>query len=139
MRLHATAVARATSAGWRAALLRGPSSAGKSDLALRLIGQGWRLVGDDYIEAWRSGGRLYVSASEPIAGLMEVRHLGVLGQPPLPSARAVLLVDCVRDAERLPEPAREAVEGVALPRLELVALEPSAPAKVELALARLPA
>ena len=89
MRLHATAVARATSAGWRAALLRGPSSAGKSDLALRLIGQGWRLVGDDYIEAWRSGGRLYVSASEPIAGLMEVRHLGVLGQPPLPSARAV--------------------------------------------------
>ena len=122
MRLHATAVARATSAGWRAALLRGPSS-----------------VGDDYIEAWRSGGRLYVSASEPIAGLMEVRHLGVLGQPPLPSARAVLLVDCVRDAERLPEPAREAVEGVALPRFELVALEPSAPAKVELALARLPA
>ena len=137
MRLHATAVARATSAGWRAALLRGPSSAGKSDLALRLIGQGWRLVGDDYIEAWRSGGRLYVSASEPIAGLMEVRHLGVLGQPPLPSARAVLLVDCVRDAERLPEPAREAVEGVALPRFELVALEPSAPSKVELALARL--
>ena len=139
MRLHATAVARATSAGWRAALLRGPSSAGKSDLALRLIGQGWRLVGDDYIEAWRSGGRHFVSASEPIAGLMEVRHLGVLGQPPLPSARAVLLVDCVRDAERLPEPAREAVEGVALPRFELVALEPSAPAKVELALARLPA
>ena len=139
MRLHATAVARATSAGWRAALLRGPSSAGKSDLALRLIGQGWRLVGDDYIEAWRSGGRLYVSASEPIAGLVEVRHLGVLGQPPLPCARAVLMIDCVRDAERLPEPAREVIEGVDLPRLELVALEPSAPAKVELALAKLPA
>ena len=32
-----------------------------------------------------------------------------------------------------------ALAGVALPRLELVALEPSAPAKVELALARLPA
>ena len=136
MRLHATAVARRTRVGWRAVQLRGPSGAGKSDLALRLISQGWWLVGDDYLEAWRSGEGLFVSAAETIAGLIEVRHLGVTPLPALPSARAALLIDCVREAERLPEPARETIEGVFLPRLELVALQPSAVAKVDLALRR---
>ncbi|MEG0819600.1 MAG: serine kinase, partial [Brevundimonas sp.] len=46
--LHATAVARYSPAGWRGVLIQGPSGVGKSDLALRLIGQGWRLVADDW-------------------------------------------------------------------------------------------
>ena len=44
--LHATTVACVTPQGWRGVLIQGPSGVGKSDLALRLIGQGWRLVAD---------------------------------------------------------------------------------------------
>ncbi len=136
MRLHATAVARHTGQGWRAVLLRGPSGAGKSDLALRLLSQGWRLIGDDYVEAWASGGVVFCAPSDRIAGLMEVRAVGVTAQRFLGCARAVLIVDCGSEPERLPEPQTEEVAGVELTRLALSALEPSAPAKVELALLR---
>ena len=54
--IHATAVARHTPAGWRGALIQGPSGVGKSDLALRLIGQGWRLIADDWTHLWASSG-----------------------------------------------------------------------------------
>lgn len=135
MRLHATAVARHGPGGWRAVLLRGPSGSGKSDLALRLIGRGWRLVGDDYVEAWASGGRLFATAAPNIAGLIEARGVGLRPCPPIVMARAVLLIDCVAaEPERLPELDREALDGVGIPRLALRAVEASAADKIQLAL-----
>lgn len=139
MRLHATCVALPHRRGWRAVLLRGPSGAGKSDLALRLIDAGARLVADDQTEIARRGRTLLATAPPSIAGLIEVRGLGIV---PLPrdrrraSARIALLVDLVPPdrIERLPEPARETLLGVDLPVLALFPFEASAPAKLRLAL-----
>ena len=136
---HATAIAtRAGGAGWRAALLAGQPGAGKSDLALRLIGRGWRLVGDDYVHLFASGGALYARCPDTIAGRMEIRGLGVTPAAALGLARVVLTVQLVHGSvERMPEPVMRAVEGVAVPLLQLDPREASAVEKVAVALARL--
>lgn len=130
--LHATAAARRLGGSWRAVLISGPSGAGKSDLALRLLAGGWRLVADDYTHVWASGEALYCRAPATIAGRIEARGAGLLAVAPLPLARAVLWIDCVRHPpERLPEPAVIELCGLALPRLALDPLEGSAPAKLD--------
>ncbi|MCS6626916.1 serine kinase [Roseibacterium beibuensis] len=137
--LHATVAARWTSGlGWRAALISGPPGAGKSDLALRLIGRGWRLVADDYVHVTASGGALYAVAPDTIAGRMEVRAVGVAPAWARGVTRLSLAVDLIEGAvERLPEPETRLVEGVALPVLRLNGFEASAVEKVAAALARL--
>lgn len=134
MLIHATAVAAYVGEGWRAALLRGPSGSGKSDLALRMIGRGWRLVGDDYVEVWASGGAAYACGPERIAGLIEARGVGPVTVPRLALARVSLIVDCVAAPDRLPEESAEALAGIDVARLALAALESSAPDKLALAL-----
>jgi serine kinase of HPr protein (carbohydrate metabolism regulator) len=117
-------------------LLRGPSGGGKSDLALRLIEAGARLVADDYVEADREGDDLVVRPPATIAGLLEVRGLGVLKLDYLASAPLALIIDLVaaESIERLPEtPAMEDVCGVPVRRLALHPWEISAVAKVRLA------
>ena len=70
--VHATAIA----IGGRAVLLRGPSGSGKSDLALRLIDAGARLVSDDYSQLRREDDTILVRAPKPISGLIEAREIG---------------------------------------------------------------
>ena len=136
--IHATTVARHGRGGWRAVLLTGPSGAGKSDLALRLIGDGWRLVADDYTEVWASGGGLYATAPTLIAGRIEVRGLGIVDCPPRIVARVVLVVACGRETvERLPEPEHQTLAGIALPRLALDTRPASAARLVAAALTHL--
>jgi serine kinase of HPr protein (carbohydrate metabolism regulator) len=60
--VHATCVA----IDGRGILIRGRSGAGKSDLALRLIDRGARLVSDDYTILAASGGRLRAAAPPPM-------------------------------------------------------------------------
>lgn len=149
MLVHATCVAlrpQGTSSGrdWRAVLLRGPSGAGKSDLALRLIEAGGRLVADDQTRLTRSGRSLFATAPAALAGLLEVRGVGIVklarGQL-LSRALLSLLVDLVAAdrIERLPEPAEETLLDVGLPVLTLAPFEVSAVAKLRLALARIAA
>lgn len=103
--VHATTVARRTPDGWRGVLITGPSGAGKSDLALRMMGDGWCLVADDWTCVWSSGDALYATAPTTIAGRIEVRGLGIMNVPFRLTARVVLAVECTREAiERLPEP-----------------------------------
>lgn len=137
--VHATAVAAwAPGRGWRAAALSGPPGAGKSDLALRLLARGWRLVGDDYVHLFASGGALYARAPETIAGRMEVRGLGLVPVCALGLVRVVLAVELAAGpAERMPEPESRLRDGVALPLLRLDPREASAVEKVAAALARL--
>lgn len=134
MILHATAVATPTASGWRGVVLRGPSGSGKSDLALRLIERGWRLVGDDYVEVWASGDGLFATAAPRIAGVMEVRGVGLTGAVSVSLARVAFVVDCQPPPDRMPEPDLERIDGIAVPRLSLAALEASAAHKVMTAL-----
>ena len=130
--VHATAIA----IDGRAVLLRGPSGAGKSDLALRLIDAGARLVADDQVEVRRAGGRVLVRAPAAIAGLMEVRGVGILRLEPLREAALAMCVDLVPSAEveRLPEIRCEDVLGLAVPSIALSPFEASAAAKLRFAL-----
>jgi serine kinase of HPr protein (carbohydrate metabolism regulator) len=139
MILHAGCVARMVGGGWRAALLLGPPGVGKSDLALRLLRSGWSLVADDRVRLWAADGILYGAAPEPLAGLIEARGLDVARVRRRAFAAVHLLADCVgpgTEIERIPEPRTRSLAGVALPVLSLRPLEASAPAKLELALAR---
>jgi HPr kinase/phosphorylase len=117
-------------------VLLGPSGSGKSDLALRLIDGGARLVADDRVVIERSGDELTARPPEAIAGLLEVRGLGVMRVghcAASPLGLVVALGD--RPAPRLPERATCQLLGVALPQLELDPWTPSACAKIRLALA----
>ena len=133
--VHATAIARHGPEGWRGVLLTGPSGSGKSDLALRLIEHGWRLVADDYCDVWTSGGAVWARAPERISGRIEVRGLGIIPSPTLALARIVLISACGQaPVERLPEPDTQIVAGLALPRIALDTRPASAPAILEAAL-----
>ncbi len=134
--VHATAVAIATSEGPRAVLLRGASGSGKSDLALRLIDAGARLVADDQSELRREGDAIIVRAPSVIAGLIEIRGVGILRVETLPEAPLALLADLTAPEliERLPPLATERIFEVDLPRIAVAPFEASAAAKVSLAL-----
>lgn len=131
---HATCVAIEGSA----ALLQGPSGSGKSDLALRLIDAGGRLVADDQVEIEVRDGGLWASPPAAIAGLMEVRGLGLARLPYLALARVRLVVEltAATNIERLPEAEEVILEGVGLPYLRLASFEASAVAKLKLVLRR---
>ncbi len=122
MRLHASCAER-HGAG---VLLLGPSGAGKSDLVLRLIDRGFALVADDQVQI----DTLTARAPANLAGLLEVRGLGVLRLPFAASARLVLAVMLQR-GERLPSPAR--YEVLNLPMVSIDPWPASAPLLVELA------
>jgi HPr kinase/phosphorylase len=130
--IHATAVA----IDGRAVLLRGASGSGKSDLALRLIDAGARLVADDQSDLRRQGAVLIVRAPATIAGLIELRGIGIMRLDALSEAPVALIADLVPadDVERLPARRSEAILGLAIPRIVMAPFEASAAAKLRLAL-----
>ena len=126
--IHATAV----DIDGSGVLLSGPSGSGKSDLALRLIDGGARLVADDRTDLALADGHLVASAPREIAGRMEVRGLGVLEKDAVPQTVLALVVELVdpEDVERVPETATVKFLGVDVPVVRLHAFEASAAAKV---------
>ena len=121
--VHASAVL----VGERAVLIRGASGAGKSRLLFDLILAGHAgqipeavLVGDDRVFLEARGGRLWVRPAPELAGLMEVRGLGIRRLDFAAEAIVGLVVDLgAPDAARLPAPEalRIALNGVELPRI----------------------
>ena len=129
--VHATAVA----IDGEAVLLRGAPGSGKSDLALRLIDGGGRLISDDQTVLHRKDAQVLVRAPATIVGLIEVRGLGILRIDPVDEAPLGLLVDLVSsvEIERLPDPRWETILGVPIPLIALAPFEAAAAAKVRLA------
>jgi HPr kinase/phosphorylase len=132
--LHASAVV----AGSRAVLIRGPSGAGKSRLARMLIAAApcpafrfARLVGDDRVSVEATHGRLLVCPAPALAGLIEVRGVGIERLPYEPIALVGLVVDlAVLDVPRLPTGAERTtiIDDVLLPRLAVAAATDPLPA-----------
>jgi len=132
-RLHATCVA----IEGRGVLLIGTSGSGKSDLALRLIDRGATLVSDDQTELAAQSGALLAAPPETIAGLIEVRGIGIVALPFLARAPVALAVRVGEPVVRMPETGlTEAFIGIAIPLLRVDPHQASAAIKVELALKR---
>jgi HPr kinase/phosphorylase len=117
-------------------LLRGPSGSGKSDLALRLIDGGASLVADDRVVLSRRGSQILAGVPDTIAGKIEVRGLGIVRLPWTGPSPLCLVVDLAppHEIERLPKATETMLLGVALPAMHVAPFEPSAPAKLRLAL-----
>jgi HPr kinase/phosphorylase len=141
--IHGTAI----ESGGRAALIRGPSGSGKSDLALRcisaaapgLVAQTARLVADDYVYLVPAAGG-YVDVVAPAAtfGKLEVRGVGIVTVPATLRARLSLVVDLVAagtPVERLPDNDAVLLCGCPVAHMTIHSFESSAPLKVLLALA----
>ncbi|MGZ3376359.1 MAG: HPr kinase/phosphorylase [Phenylobacterium sp.] len=130
---HAGLIAARLGGFWRGVLIEGAAGAGKSDLALRALGQGFSLVADDRALLWTCEGRLFGRAPDTLSGLLEVRGLDVVSLAALPFVEIALVARCAKP-ERIPEPARETILGVSTPLIEIDPREVSAPAKLSRAL-----
>jgi len=138
--VHGTCVAF----GPHAALLRGSSGSGKSDLALRFLALAAEgemapgLVADDQVLLEVKGDKLLASAPNTLAGKLEVRGLGIMAVPHVEQAQLALVVDLVASdtVPRMPpEPLpRTALLGISVPNLQLAPFEHSAPIKLKMAL-----
>jgi HPr kinase/phosphorylase len=125
--IHASAVL----VGPHALLITGPPAAGKSRLAFALIESARagqlpfaRLVGDDRVHIEAAHGRLLVRPAAVLAGLIEVRGVGIRRLPYEPVALVGGVVELAAvDASRLPGPeaAETVIAGVRLPRLAVAA------------------
>lgn len=124
MQVHGSCAAR----GGAGVLLLGPPGAGKSDLLLRLLDRGFMLVADDRVEIEEGIAR----PAPTLAGLLEVRGLGIVRLPFVAPVRLALAVALGHAAERMPAPAR--YQPADLPMLSVDAAAPSAAAVVALAL-----
>lgn len=121
--IHASAV----KVGQFAVLIRGPSGSGKSRLAFDLIMAGRMgvveravLVGDDRVHLATVGDEIEVRPSRILAGLIEVRGLGIRRCDFVEHATVGLVVDLdAADAERLPpaESLKTSILGVEIPRI----------------------
>jgi HPr kinase/phosphorylase len=131
--IHASAVLL----GRKAALIRGPAGSGKSRLVWDLLlaaTQGIlpfaRLVADDRAHVAACAGRVLVRPATELAGLIEIRGLGIRRLPYEPLAAVGLVVDLAAEgATRLPLPEAGNIvfEGVSLPRLVVASGLPALP------------
>ena len=125
--VHASAV----KVGHRAILIRGPSGAGKSRLAFDLILAGRAaqippaiLVGDDRLYLDVRDGQLIARPAPELAGLIEIRGLGIRCCESASEAPVGLVVDLqASDAERLPPPASLSTRifSIVIPRIPVAA------------------
>jgi HPr kinase/phosphorylase len=115
-------------------LFRGPTGSGKSDLALRLIDSGSRLIADDYTELSLENAAIIARAPQTIRGLLEVRGIGILKIGGALQTSLGVMIDLVtpEQVERQPLDQSEELLGVHVPLFRLFPLEASGPAKVRL-------
>ena len=115
-------------------LILGKSGSGKSDLALRLIDAGGTLVSDDYVEVVSENNTLMAKAAPNIAGMIEVRGIGLIKIDFLPMAQLDLALDLVprNGIERLPEQGYFETDNIQIPLYGYDGFCASAIAKINL-------
>lgn len=120
-------------------VIRGAPGSGKSDLAARLIDGGGELVADDRVDLVCRDGAIVAAAPVSIAGLLEIRGVGILRLPYRATIRVGLAIGLVarETIERVPESAVCDYMGITVPLLRLWPFEPSATVKVRFAIAAL--
>ena len=89
-------------------LIEGPPGSGKSSLALMLIDRGATLIGDDGVLLEVRDGRLWALPPPNIAGLIEIRNVGI-ARLPAGEAPVALVVRLDPAAARQPESAEPAL------------------------------
>jgi HPr kinase/phosphorylase len=122
---------------YKGVLIAGPPGAGKSDLALRLIDAGAKLVSDDQTELKITKGTLVATPPESIKGLFEMRHIGLIRMPFAACATVALYVELALLHDKLERlPGEETISFLDRPvrRLRLPAFAASTPAKIRAAL-----
>lgn len=121
----------------RGLLIQGPPGSGKSSLALALLDRGAELVGDDGLTVAAKGSVLMASPPPNIAGLIEVRNVGLLVRPTVGSVPIALALRLDPQAPRLPEePETLTIAGISLPCLAFWPDSPALPLRAEAALER---
>lgn len=130
-------------------LLRGPSGSGKSDLLLRALDHGAKLVADDQVLLSKRKGQIWGSAPPSIRNRLEIRGLGLFQMKALESCQLFGLIDLLSleeshpveslkakrwpdfldslsEEERLGSSDYDLIEDILLPRMRLCAFEASA-------------
>ncbi len=121
--------------GGRGLLIEGPPGSGKSSLALALIDRGATLVGDDGVLLELRAQRLWALPPPNIAGLLEIRNVG-LATLPAAAVPVALVVRLDPAAPRQPEGAEQVVlAGASVPLIRLWPDTPALPLRAEWALA----
>ena len=90
----------------RALLIEGEPGSGKSSLALALIDRGASVIGDDGVWLTVAGNRVTANPPPRIAGLLEVRGVGLVRLPAV-SAPVALILRLDAAAPRLPDPVEQ--------------------------------
>ncbi|MGH6682974.1 MAG: HPr kinase/phosphorylase [Pseudolabrys sp.] len=137
---RATVHASAVLIGRKAALIRGPSGSGKSNLVWGLLQAATqtvnfsalpfaRLVADDRVHIQANAGRLLVRPAPALAGMIEIRGLGIWRLVYEPLAAVGLVVDLAAEDSRYPDQDANQVviEGIALPRIGIAIGIPALP------------
>lgn len=116
----------------KAVLLEGPSAAGKSDLALRMINLGAILVSDDYVELKEVEDKILASPPKNITGKLEVRGIGIQTFPFLEGIPVALVISLVprNEVPRMPEETFIDIHGRQFPKYNLYAFDSSTPDKI---------
>lgn len=105
--------------GGRGVLIEGAPGSGKSSLALALIDRGAVLVGDDGVLLEQRAGRLWALPHPNIAGLLELRNVGLLAYPCAPAPLALVLQLDDAAPRHVEAAERTMLEGADLPLLRL--------------------
>ena len=120
----------------RGVLIRGPSGSGKSDLALRLMNAGGRLVADDRVNLALCGDMISMSAPPNLEGKLEIRGIGIVRVDFCKSAQLNLTCDLMsaNQINRYPSENYAIFLAQQVPLLKVDANSVSATLKVQYAL-----